>query len=202
MLAMFLSQSRGSWLGLTAGLLSWRRCATSDLAGPVPVAARWPAALGRALSGGSSRLWRPGQSGRDAYRRVPQRAGNYPQHPLIGIGFGGSPTIDLARSFQSVPDHRGDDGLPALAIYLVLLGYLVTRAARALVLGQLTPWQQGQLGDLLTAITAALVAGIFDHYSSSTVFPHMVALFWLLAALLWQAATPPTADPDRSGDER
>jgi hypothetical protein len=54
----------------------------------------------------------------------------------------------------------------------------------------------------LTAITAALVAGVFDHYFASTAFPHMVALFWLLAALLWRAATPTTADPDASGDER
>jgi hypothetical protein len=40
---------------------------------------------------------------------------------------------------------------------------------------------------LLAALVAALVSGLFDHYWASTVFPHMVALFWLCCGLLWRA---------------
>jgi O-antigen ligase len=113
------------------------------------------------------------------------------QHPLIGIGFGSPPAIDLAPGVSSQYLTIGEAlGLPALVLYLGLLAYLLVRAARALLFERPPAAQQSALGALLAALVAALVAGLFDHYWSSPVFPHMVALFWLLAALLYRAATP------------
>jgi hypothetical protein len=205
-LGMLLSQSRGSWIGLAAGLLvlatlRYRRIwlALLPVAAAVALLPVGRALFARVVSGFGGQD-KAAAMRFDEYRNALEIIQH---HPLLGIGFGGPPTIDLAPGVSSQYLTIGETmGLPALAIYLVLLGYLLTRAAGALVLGRLTPWRQGQLGSLLTAITAALVAGVFDHYFSSTAFPHMVALFWMLAALLWRAATPPTADPDPSGDER
>jgi hypothetical protein len=78
-------------------------------------------------------------------------------------------------------------GVPALALFSLALAWLLGRAVRA-PRRPMEAGLQGGLSGLLAALLAALAAGLFDHYFASTVFPHMVALFWLCCGLLWRAA--------------
>ena len=97
------------------------------------------------------------------------------------------PSIDLAPGVSSLYLTVAETmGVPALVLFSLALAWLLGRAARAL-LRPTEPRLQGGLSALLAALLAALAAGLFDHYFASTVFPHMVALFWLCCGLLWRA---------------
>jgi O-antigen ligase len=107
------------------------------------------------------------------------------QHPLVGIGFGAPPSIDLAPGASNIYLTVAETiGLPALFLYLTLLGWLLVRALRLLLSG-LDPSMQSALASLMAAFIAALASGLFDHYFASTAFPHMVGIFWLTCGLLW-----------------
>jgi O-antigen ligase len=202
--AMLLSHSRGSWVGLAAGLLALatlreRRLwlAAIPAAAAVALLPAGRALYNRVLSGFAGQD-KAANMRLDEYRNALEIV---QQHPLIGIGFGGPPTIDLAPGVSSIYlTVAQTSGLPALALYLAALGLLLGRALRAL-LGSVEPDRQASLAGLFAALVAALVAGLFDHYWASTAFPHMVALFWLCCGLLWRAAEPsPTTqhgDPSR-----
>ena len=187
--AMLLSQSRGSWVGLAVGLLAlatlryrrlWLALAPAALA--VVLLPTGRALYGRVLGGFAGQDKAAGMR-LDEYRNALKIVG---QHPIFGIGFGSPPAIDLAPGVSSIYLTVAETtGLPALLLYLALIGMLLGRGFRAL-LGPVRPDLQGFLASLLAALVAALTAGLFDHYWASTVFPHMVALFWLCGGLLWQ----------------
>ena len=190
-LGMLLSQSRSSWIGLTVGLLCLATLHSRRL---------WlaivPAALGVALLPAGRALYTrvlAGFAGQD--KAAAMRLDEYrnaveviKQYPLFGIGFGGPPSIDLAPGVSSIYLTVAETmGVPALALFSLALAWLLGRAVRA----PRRPMEarlQGGLSGLLAALLAALAAGLFDHYFASTVFPHMVALFWLCCGLLWRAA--------------
>jgi O-antigen ligase len=106
------------------------------------------------------------------------------QYPIFGIGFGQSPTIDLYLGVSNVYLLIAEEtGLLGLAAYLVTLAAVFQQGLRRLLAcrdGEL----QAILAGLLAALLAAATAGILDHYFFNLVFPHMTALFWLLAGLI------------------
>jgi uncharacterized membrane protein YedE/YeeE len=57
------------------------------------------------------------------------------------------------------------------------------------------PRLQAMLAGLLAALSAACTAGILDHYFFNLVFPHMAALFWLLAGLVMVIVRLPDEAP-------
>ncbi len=185
------SFSRASWLGLAVGVL---------LVGSLRYRRIWlivPVALAGLLllPAGQNALERfvTGFSSSDPATAL--RLGEYrnaltiiQRYPLVGIGFGQSPDIDVTAGVSSVYLLVGEQmGLIGLALYLAaLVGVFLTglgglRVARDERL-------YGVLSGLLAAFTAALVAGFLDHYFANQVFPHAVALFWLYAGLLVSAA--------------
>ena len=188
---LLLSWSRGSWVGLAAGLLlvgtlRYRRIwlllplgLLAILATPVG-----QDAVGRFVSGFSA-----------ADPATALRLGEYrnaltliQRYPLLGIGFGSSPDIDVTAGVSSVYLLVGEQtGLLGLALYVWALGATFIAGWVALRSAE-DERLRGLLSGLVAAFGGALVAGTADHYFANQVFPHAVALFWLYAALLVAAA--------------
>lgn len=182
---MVLSLSRASWLGLACGLtlvgvLRYRRILALGIAACLAVIAT-PAGqeiTRRFLSGFSvadrATAFRVGEFG-NALTLI-QR------YPWLGIGFGLSPDIDVTAGVSSVYLLVAEQtGLLGLAVYLLAVGSVWCIGVRG-VMREADPARQVLAGAYLAAITAALVAGLLDHYFANVAFPHAVALFWLYAA--------------------
>jgi hypothetical protein len=188
---LIVSLSRGSWVGLVAGVafvgvLRYRWLLVWLLLGLVVVVVSPPGqALVERFVGGFS----------SADPATALRLGEYrnaltliQRYPLLGIGFGPSPDIDVTAGVSSVYLLVGEQmGLVGLLAYVVLLGSVLFTGVRAMLR---TPDArlQGILASLTAAFTAALVAGLLDHYFANQVFPHAVALFWLYGACIVAAA--------------
>jgi len=201
---MLLSLSRASWLGLAAGLLligalRYRRIL---LVGAMVGLALLATPVGqefvtRFVSGFST-----------ADRATAFRVGEYAnaltllqRYPLLGIGFGLSPDIDVTAGVSSVyllvAEQTGVLGLAAYVAALLATWWAGVRGlTRPQVPGQARMhWDQvqGVQAAFLAALSGALVAGLLDQYFANLAFPHAVALFWLYAAALVAASRPSQA---------
>jgi hypothetical protein len=194
---LLLSLSRASWLGLACGLmlvgvLRYRRILVLGLlmGGLLLVTSAGQAFIGRFISGLSI-----------ADRATAFRVGEYgnaltllQRYPLLGIGFGGSPDIDVTAGVSSVYLLVAEQaGLIGLIAFLGAVGAIWWSGFRDFDQVK-DPTRQGLRAAFLAAFTAALVAALLDHYFANQVFPHAVALFWLYGAGLVAAASlPPVA---------
>jgi hypothetical protein len=106
--------------------------------------------------------------------------------PVLGIGFGASPRLGLFPGVSSqyllVAEQTG---LVGLAAYLAAIASVLLPSLRFSVRSERDP--RGLVISLQSAFIAALVSGLFDHYWANHAFPHTVALFWYVAALLVRA---------------
>ncbi len=188
---VLVSFSRASWLGLAAGVLAVGSARARRLWLVVPVAL----ALMLLTPGGQVAAQRfvAGFSSSDPATAL--RLGEYrnaltliQRYPLLGIGFGVSPDIDVTTGVSSVYLLVGEQtGLVGLGVYAGAL--LAVLASGVRTLGAVRDERlRGVVSGLLAAFVAALVAGLLDHYFANLAFPHAVALFWLYAALLVAAA--------------
>lgn len=194
---LLLSWSRGSWLGLAAGVLFVATLRERRLWLLVPLLLA--GVLATPIGQGAVERLIVGFSAADPatalrlgeYRNALTIIGRY---PLLGIGFGTSPDIDVTAGVSSVYLLVAEQtGLLGLAAYLLALGAVFTSGLRALR-GTMDERLRGLLAGLQAAYTGALVAGVADHYFANQAFPHAVALFWLYAAALVAAsrlAQPP-----------
>ena len=104
-------------------------------------------------------------------------------HPLLGVGFGGAPEAGTFVGVSSIYLLVGEQtGLLGLGLYLTTLAVLLVTSLRVRV--RANPDDRALVATLQASLVAALTAGLFDHYFMNPQFPHMVALFWLLAGLL------------------
>ena len=189
--ALALTYSRSAWVGLAAGfaylaLTRERRLLVLGAAGiggllllPQTQAfvARFAAGLELRDEATLMRL--------DEYRNA---LALIAQYPVFGIGFGDSPSIEIGAGVSSLYLLIAEQaGLVGLTLFLALIVVLSVFGLTAAVPHDDSLW--GSLASLQAALVGALVAGLFDHYFFNLRFPHMVALFWLLAALLWITAT-------------
>ncbi len=127
------------------------------------------------------------------------------RYPYFGVGFSGSPDIDLYVGVSSVYLLIAEQmGLLGLGIYLLVnLAFFVV-AARAI--GRLRGHDAARAEPLLlgltSAILGALFAGIFDHHFFDVTFPHFATLYWLMMGLAVAAArigqAGPAPDEDRA----
>jgi O-antigen ligase len=106
------------------------------------------------------------------------------RHPVLGVGFGGTPDIDTYLGVASVYLLIASQmGLVGLTGFLVVVGALLTRfwvrRDRAAEQTDLEPLWYGYHG----AVIGGLVGGIFDHYFFSLDFHHSVTIFWMILAL-------------------
>jgi O-antigen ligase len=195
---VLLSLSRASWAGLAIGLgfigvLLYRRILVLGVIGAVGVLAT-PVAqsfIARFVGGFSAAdpatAFRLGE-----YSNALTLLGRY---PLLGIGFGASPDIDVTAGVSSVYLLVAEQtGLLGLSVYLVALGATWLIGVRGLRQVQ-DRRLQGIRAAFLAAVTAALVTGLLDHYFANQAFPHAVALFWLYAAALVSASRITCSEP-------
>lgn len=206
---LVLTYSRSAWVGLAAAVayLGTFRYRRAWLFGFLAIAVLLYLPIGQEML---ERL-EHGLSGRD--KATMMRFSEYrnalaiiQRSPVLGIGFGEAPSIDLYPGVSSLYLLIAEQtGLVGLALVLATVAGLLVRSLRAL-LGARDSEADGLLIGLQATMVAALVAGLFDHYFANPVFPHMVALFWLLLALLWRtselALRPAGPGQPRPGDSR
>jgi O-antigen ligase len=193
--ALLLSYSRGSWVGLAAGVfflagVRYRKALPAILlAAAIAAVALGQMDFGRHLVSGfliedKASAMRIGE-----YKDAVNFIGEY---PLFGVGFGTTPSGSAITPQADI--YVGVSNiylLMALEIGLVgMLGF-----AAVVITAGVSAWRRYHVADAegrawLASISAALfaagVAGIADHYFFR--FPHMVALFWALVAILAVAA--------------
>ena len=107
------------------------------------------------------------------------------RHPLLGVGFGGTPDIDTYLGVASIYLLIAEQmGLLGLTGFLLIVGILLYRFGsrwyrKIIPPPELEPLWYGYHG----AVVGGLVGGIFDHYFFSLDFHHSVTIFWLILAL-------------------
>ena len=186
--ALLLSYSRGSWIGLFAGCLviaalRYRRpWVLVALVAGVALLAVLPG-----LGGFFSHL-QSGLAARD--QAAAMRLGEYKdalrlieQYPVLGVGFGVAPEIDLYIGVSSIYLLLAEQmGLLGLASFCGVVGIVAWRAV-ATALRHTDTAVDGVLVGAVAALAAALVAGALDHHFVNLRFPHVTATFWLVSAL-------------------
>jgi O-antigen ligase len=106
------------------------------------------------------------------------------RHPWIGVGFVGTPEtslyIGVSMVYLLIAEEMGLIGLGVFFLIVVLFFRQVWQA-----------WAEVRkeegMGAILLGLTAAvagiLVGGIFDHYFFNLSFPHSVSIFWIFLGL-------------------
>ncbi len=185
--ALILTFSRGALVGLAAGLgfvalARYRGLLPYLLAGGI---------LFMILSVTQGYLERfvEGIQGQDLATQM--RFGEYrdavsliARYPLFGVGFAGSPDIDLylgvANVYLTIGQQMGALGLVAFASVVgTVFGYGFFSRACFKGYDRLDPIWIG----LYAALVGGLVVGIFDHYLFNIDFHHAVTIFWLFLGL-------------------
>lgn len=121
------------------------------------------------------------------------------RYPVLGVGFAGSPDIDMYVSVANVYLLMAVEmGLVGLASFLVVIALFFIEAARAwrrlLPQSQLEPIWYG----FHAALLGALVGGLLDHYFFNLDFHHSVTFFWLFVGLAMVCSRLALAEEHRS----
>lgn len=106
------------------------------------------------------------------------------RYPIFGVGFAGSPDIDLylgvASVYLTIGQQMGILGLLAFfAVVVTVFGYAFVNRRNLRRRERVEPIWLG----LHAALAGALAAGIFDHYLFNIDFHHAVTVFWLYLGL-------------------
>lgn len=196
LLALYLTYSRGSLVGLAAGLLvigalRYRKLLLVGAAGAALLLLLPPAQAyvthfieGIQLQDRAT-LMRLGEY-KDALALISR-------YPVLGVGFAGSPDADLyvgvSNLYLLMAEIMGITGVVTfLAVALGYLGSLWRAWHRAV-----DPGLEALLLGLGGALVGVLVGGVFDHYLFNLVYPHMAVMLWAYLGL-GMAATRLVAD--------
>lgn len=106
------------------------------------------------------------------------------RYPLFGVGFAGSPDIDLYLGVANVYLTIGQQmGILGLLSFMAVIGYSFGFA----YFNRKNFSDSSQLGSiwlgLHSALIGGLVAGIFDHYLFNIDFHHAITIFWFFLGL-------------------
>lgn len=106
------------------------------------------------------------------------------RYPLFGVGFAGSPDIDLYLGVASVYLTIAQQmGLLGLFSFFVLVGSVFFQAWRKREIFLANPERDPVWLGLHGAVFGGLVVGLFDHYLFNLVFLHAVTMFWMILGL-------------------
>jgi O-antigen ligase len=190
-LALYLTYSRSSLLGLLVGivvigLLRYRRLLLYGAVGVallllLPPAQTYVAHLVEGLMlQDRATLMRLGEY-KDALSLISR-------YPWFGVGFSGSPDADLYVGVSSLYLLMAEImGVIGVAAFLgVMVGFFVSlwRAWRL----RPGPRLEAVLMGVGAAVAGVLVSGVLDHYLFNLVYPHMSVLFWTFIGLGMAAA--------------
>jgi O-antigen ligase len=206
--ALYLTYSRGSLVGLAAGLLvigllRYRRLLLVGLAGAVLLLLLPPAQayVAHFIEGiriqDQATLMRLGE-----YKDALALIGRY---PWFGVGFSGSPDSDLYVGVSNLYLLMAEEmGVLGVAWFVVLMALFFANLLRAWR-RDLHPRLESLLLGVLAATTGVMVGGLLDHYLFNLVYPHMSTLFWIFIGLgisvtmvaggRWQAVRPASSRP-------
>jgi len=186
MIALYLTYSRGSLVGLVAGLLvvgllRYRKLLLLGIAGAALLLLLPPAQVYVAhfIQGvqiqDRATLMRLGEF-KDAVSLI----GRY---PWFGVGFSGSPDSDLYVGVSNLYLLMAEEmGILGVAWFLVVMGVFFASLVRTWRKGLNSRMESLLLG-LLAATVGVMVGGMFDHYLFNLVYPHMSTLFWIFVGL-------------------
>ncbi len=185
-LALYLTYSRGSLVGLAVGLLAvgilrYRKLLVVAIAGVLLLVLLPPAQayVARFIEGvqlqDRATLMRLGEY-KDALALISR-------YPWFGVGFSGSPDSDLYVGVSSLYFLMAEEmGLVGLAWFVVMMGVFFANLARAWRRG-LNSAMEGLLLGMIAAMAGVMVGGLVDHYLFNLVYPHMSTLFWVYMGL-------------------
>lgn len=110
------------------------------------------------------------------------------RYPLIGVGFAGAPDIDIylgvSNAYLAIAQEMGFAGLAIfLAALAVVFGWAFDHRKQAYADPALEPLFLG----LHSAVLAALVVGIGDHYFVNLDFQPAQTIFWMMIGLALSA---------------
>ena len=190
-LALYLTYSRSSLLGLLVGiivigLLRYRRLLVYGALGVallllLPPAQTYVAHLVEGLMlQDQATLMRLGEY-KDALALISR-------YPWFGVGFSGSPDADLYVGVSSLYLLMAEImGVVGVAAFIsVMVGFFVSlwRAWRL----RPGPRLEAVLMGVGAAVAGVLVSGVLDHYLFNLVYPHMSVIFWAYIGLGMAAA--------------
>lgn len=196
-LALFLSDSRGSMLGLAAGVglvallrdrrLIWLMIVGLALLLLLPVTQGYIDRLVAGFTGADLETQMRLGEYKDALRLI-QR------YPVLGVGFSAPPDIDLylgfANTYLTIAANAGIVGLLA---YLLTLASVFTYGIRHRAAVLLDEQGQDVWFGLAAGLVGAMVSSMFDHFYFNIEFQATSLTFWLYVGLFLAAtriATP------------
>lgn len=200
-IGLFLTNSRGSMLGLLAGvglvaLIRYRRLIWVMIA-LVIIAPFLPPTQGlveRFIAGFTGADLET-QMRLGEYRDALELIGRY---PLLGVGFSAPPDIDLylgvANTYLTILSNAGIVGLLAYLLTIgSVFGYGYRHRKAILAHEELIDLWLG----FAAGVIGALVGGIFDHFYFNIEFQAIAFMFWLYMGLLITATRLAVPDDDR-----
>jgi O-antigen ligase len=205
LVTLYLTFSRGSLLGVVAGLgvisllryrkLVWAMVAVAAIVVLLPQTQLYVERFIEGIRGEDLATQMRFGEYKDAFNLISR-------YPITGVGFFGTPDIDVYVGVSSVFLLLAQQmGLVGAGLYL-LIG--ITYLALMFLTFRQVPQNHRLEAPLLAygaAILGAMVGGVFDHFYFNLTFIHIAALYWLamglgmVAVLLWRdeagASSPP-----------
>ena len=190
--ALFLTDSRGSMLSLGAAfgfiaVLRYRRLLLIMIAAGVialflPFTQRYIDKLQAGITNQDVETQMRFGEYKDALTLIER-------HPVIGVGFSGTPEIDLylgvANTYLTIASHAGFVGLIA---YLIMMGSVFIYSFAHYRAIQAYPALTDVWLGLAAALIGVLVGGMFDHfYFKIDLFHAMMTFVWIVMGLLLAA---------------
>ena len=195
-LTLYLTFSRGSLLGVAAGLgvigllryrkLIWLMIAVAALVVILPQTQDYVTRFVEGIQGQDLATQMRFGEYKDAFNLISR-------YPLAGVGFFGTPDIDIYVGVSSVYLLLAQQiGLIGAGLYFLIgLSYLILifLTFRRMPAGHQLETSLLAYG---LAIFGAMIGGVFDHFYFNLTFIHIVALYWLTMGLgmatmlLWQ----------------
>lgn len=187
LLCLYLTYSRGSLVGVVAGLglisllryrkLVWVMIVVAAIALLLPQTQLYVERFLEGIRGEDLATQMRFGEYKDAFILIER-------YPLTGVGFSGTPDIDLYVGVSSVYLLIAQQmGLVGAGLYLLIgLAYVVIilMAIRRLPRGHRL---EAPLLGYGLAILGAMVGGVFDHFYFNLTFIHIAALYWLTLGL-------------------
>lgn len=186
-LCLYLTHSRGSMVGLAAGLGLLALVKYRKLIPIMIVAAALLLLLPQTQ--GYVQRFIEGIQFKDLANLM--RLGEYKdaliligRHPWIGVGFVGTPESSLYIGVSNVYLLIAEEmGLIGLSVFLLIISLFFRQVWLAWPQVRQQPGLEAILLGLTAAVAGILVGGIADHYFFNLNFPHSVAVFWLYLGL-------------------
>ena len=186
-LALILTFSRGAMLGLAAGLgfvavARYRRLIPYMLVAALlllmlPFTQAYIARFLEGFQGSDLATQMRFGEYKDALRLIAR-------YPVFGVGFAGSPDIDLYTAVASVYfTIAGRMGLFGLSAFFGVIGTVFIYAFRNRKAARIDERRDAVWLGLHAALVGALVAGVFDHYLFNMDFHHAVTIFWMVLGM-------------------